>query len=81
MRHAVSRSTRRGQLLASRGRGRRGDAARTSGGRKAWLFKLKGYTGGKSALYALVKEQRPERPRPVVRFEGLAGECDRPPSP
>ena len=33
--------------------------------------KLKGYAGGKSALYALVKELRPERPRPVVRFEGL----------
>src|SRR5262245_49640924 len=36
--------------------------------------KLKGYDGGKSALYALVKELRPGRPRPVVRFEGLAGE-------
>jgi len=36
--------------------------------------KLKGYDGGKSALYALVKELRPERPRPVVRFEGLAAE-------
>jgi len=36
--------------------------------------KLHGYTGGKSALYALVKELRPEQPRPVVRFEGLAGE-------
>ena len=36
--------------------------------------KLKGYDGGKSALYALVKELRPERPRPLVRFEGLAGE-------
>jgi transposase len=36
--------------------------------------KLKGYAGGKSALYALVKEVRPERPRPIVRFEGLAGE-------
>lgn len=34
----------------------------------------KGYDGGKSALYALVKELRPRRPRPVVRFEGLAGE-------
>jgi len=33
-----------------------------------------GYGGGKSALYALVKELRPERPRPVVRFEGLPGE-------
>jgi transposase len=36
--------------------------------------KLKGYDGAKSALYALIKELRPERPRPVVRFEGLAGE-------
>src|SRR4029079_839173 len=36
--------------------------------------KAKGYGGGKSALYELVKELRPERPRPVVRFEGLAGE-------
>lgn len=36
--------------------------------------RLKGYTGGKSALYVLVKELRPERPRPVVRFEGLPGE-------
>jgi hypothetical protein len=36
--------------------------------------KLKGYTGSKSALYALVKELRPKRPRPVVRFEGLPGE-------
>jgi transposase len=34
----------------------------------------KGYTGGKSALYKLVKELRPERPRPIVRFEGLPGE-------
>lgn len=33
-----------------------------------------GYTGGKSALYELVKELRPERPRPIVRFEGLPGE-------
>jgi transposase len=35
---------------------------------------LAGYAGGKSALYALVKELRPERPRPLVRFEGLPGE-------
>jgi transposase len=34
----------------------------------------KGYRGGKSALYELVKELRPERPRPIVRFEGLPGE-------
>lgn len=33
-----------------------------------------GYAGGKSALYELVKELRPERVRPIVRFEGLAGE-------
>jgi transposase len=34
----------------------------------------RGYDGGKSALYALVHELRPERPEPVVRFEGLPGE-------
>jgi transposase len=33
-----------------------------------------GYAGGKSALYDLLKELRPHKPRPVVRFEGLAGE-------
>jgi transposase len=36
--------------------------------------KLDGYTGAKSALYEVVKELRPERPRPLVRFEGLPGE-------
>jgi transposase len=36
--------------------------------------KLSGYNGGKSALYELVKELRPEKPRPLVRFEGLPGE-------
>ncbi len=36
--------------------------------------RLRGYPGGKSALYALVKEVRPARVRPVVRFEGLPGE-------
>ncbi len=36
--------------------------------------RLAGYAGGKSALYALVKDLRPERPRPLVRFEGLPGE-------
>ena len=36
--------------------------------------KLAGYTGGKSALYTLVRELRPVTPRPVVRFEGLPGE-------
>jgi transposase len=35
---------------------------------------MQGYAGGKSALYALVRELRPEKPRPIVRFEGLAGE-------
>lgn len=34
----------------------------------------KGYSGGKTALYDLIKELRPDRPRPVVRFEGLPGE-------
>lgn len=33
-----------------------------------------GYVGGKSALYELVRELRPERPQPIVRFEGVAGE-------
>ncbi|HKU40192.1 MAG TPA: IS21 family transposase [Polyangiales bacterium] len=33
-----------------------------------------GYAGGKSALYVLVKELRPQRPKTVVRFEGLPGE-------
>jgi transposase len=33
-----------------------------------------GYAGRKSAFYALVRELRPARPRPVVRFEGLPGE-------
>jgi transposase len=36
--------------------------------------RLAGFTGGKSALYELVKELRPEKPRPLVRFEGLPGE-------
>jgi transposase len=36
--------------------------------------KLDGYSGGKSALYELIKELRPEKPRPLVRFEGLPGE-------
>jgi len=37
--------------------------------------RLAGYTGGKSALYALVGEIRPREPaRPLVRFEGLPGE-------
>jgi len=33
-----------------------------------------GYSGRKSALYRLIHELRPEKPRPVVRFEGLPGE-------
>ncbi len=33
-----------------------------------------GYSGGKTALYELVKVLRPERTEPIVRFEGLAGE-------
>lgn len=36
--------------------------------------RLSGYTGNKSALYALVSSIRPKRSRPVVRFEGLPGE-------
>src|SRR5688572_320726 len=34
----------------------------------------RGYAGGKSALYDLAKELRPERPKVIVRFEGLPGE-------
>jgi len=34
----------------------------------------KGYTGGESAIYELVAALRPRPRRPVVRFEGLAGE-------
>jgi transposase len=36
--------------------------------------KLKGYRGGKTALYALISTLRPKTIRPLVRFEGLAGE-------
>jgi transposase len=35
---------------------------------------LKGYEGGKTAVYDLVRELRPKTSRPLVRFEGLAGE-------
>ncbi len=35
---------------------------------------LKGYAGGKTALYALISTLRPKTVRPLVRFEGLAGE-------
>jgi transposase len=33
-----------------------------------------GYPGGKTALYALVASLRPKSAKPLVRFEGLAGE-------
>lgn len=36
--------------------------------------RLDGYEGGKSALYELIGELRPKDVRPVVRFEGVAGE-------
>ena len=36
--------------------------------------KLKGYAGGKTALYNLISVVRPKTIRPLVRFEGLAGE-------
>jgi transposase len=36
--------------------------------------RVAGYSGGKSALYALVATLRPASTRPVVRFEGLPGE-------
>jgi hypothetical protein len=35
--------------------------------------KLKGYAGGKTALYDLISALRPTTVRPLVRFEGLAG--------
>jgi transposase len=37
-------------------------------------IRLDGYGGAKSALYELVKELRPKEVRPVIRFEGVAGE-------
>jgi transposase len=36
--------------------------------------KLRGYTGGKTALYELIAAVRPTTVRPLVRFEGLPGE-------
>lgn len=36
--------------------------------------RIKGYTGRKSALYALIASMRPRKQKPVVRFEGLPGE-------
>jgi transposase len=36
--------------------------------------KLAGYHGGKTALYDLIRTVRPATVRPLVRFEGLAGE-------
>ena len=36
--------------------------------------RLAGYGGGKSAVYALVRELRPRAVRPICRFEGVAGE-------
>lgn len=36
--------------------------------------RLAGYSGGKSALYDLVRELRPKHSMPMVRFEGLPGE-------
>jgi hypothetical protein len=44
-------------------------------------LKRKGYDGGKTALYDLISAIRPKTIRPLVRFEGLAGEfwlCGRP---
>ena len=34
----------------------------------------RGYGGGKTAVYELVRQQRPRTVRPLCRFEGLAGE-------
>lgn len=36
--------------------------------------KLKGFTGAKTAFYALVASVRPEKKKPLVRFEGMPGE-------
>jgi transposase len=36
--------------------------------------KLRGYAGGKTALYKLIAAVRPKTVRPLVRFEGLPGE-------
>lgn len=36
--------------------------------------RLRGYAGGKSAMYALIKELRPQGERLGMRFEGLPGE-------
>jgi transposase len=36
--------------------------------------KLKGYEGGKTVVYELIRELRPKTIRPLVRFEGLVGE-------
>lgn len=36
--------------------------------------KERGYSGGKSAFYAMVASARPPRSAPIVRFEGLPGE-------
>lgn len=38
------------------------------------LARANGYTGSKTAMYDLVAAVRPKTQRPVVRFEGLAGE-------
>jgi transposase len=38
------------------------------------LARGQGYKGGKSALYELVRSLRKKRAKPLVRFEGLAGE-------
>lgn len=38
------------------------------------LAREKGYTGGKSAFYELVRSLRKKSAKPLVRFEGVAGE-------
>lgn len=37
-------------------------------------LRLKGYAGGKTAVYELVAQLRPREVQPVVRFEGVPGE-------
>ncbi|MCC6740112.1 MAG: IS21 family transposase [Planctomycetia bacterium] len=51
------------------------DAPEAPGGEVLRLMREKGYAGGKSAAYELIRSLRPEPARsPLVRFEGLAGE-------
>jgi transposase len=50
------------------------DGALPSGEIVRRLREERGYAGGKSAVYELVRRLRPVTPAPLVRFEGVAGE-------